>query len=146
MSGTEIIDFGENGVETITYTASSQSLGSVPATNETDLVCNPYDLLPDSADAEVQVTYTSGATDILYIGISLLSGQFYKENETYYMGFSFDLPFVTTVITQYPIGSITINGLSVPLYGYFDGNPPSNITGNISASISPIEYWAYASD
>jgi hypothetical protein len=124
----------------LTYTASQQTLGSVNATNETNLVCNPYPFF--SANANYLLSYSGGSNN-LSLGVTL-DGNFYKENEIYYMGFYFNMFFVTTQITPYQVGSVTINGLSVPLYGYIDGPPPTSITGNISASISPIAYWTYA--
>ena len=138
VSGSENFYFGSS-VETLTYTASQQALGSVVATSEESLVCNPYTLL--SANAEYLLTFSGGSSS-LSLGI-LLNSYFLKENETYYMEFLFDMLFVTTQETGYEVGSLTINGLSVPLYGYIDGNQPDNIDGNISVSISATEYWSY---
>ena len=140
VSGSENFDYGEGGVITFTYTASQQSLGSVNATNETDLVCNKYSLF--SASPTYSVFYSDGGSDTGSLDVSL-GGNFFKQNESYYMEFYFNMLFVTTTITEYQIGSLAINGLSVPLYGYIDGAPPENITGNISVSISPAEYWPY---
>jgi hypothetical protein len=130
--------------EIINYSASQQTLGSVNAISETNLVCNPYPLISATAN------YLLNGSDNLSLDVSL-GGNFYKENEIYYMELYFNMLFVTTQITTYvpfessggQVGSLTINGLSVPLYGTVDG-PARPITGNLSASISPIAYWTYA--
>ena len=122
--------------EILNYSASQQTLGAVSATTETDLVCNSS----FTATANYLLTYSSGSDNrSLDVG---LGGNFYKENELYYMRFSFNMLFVTNSATPYQVGSLTINGLSVPLYGYVDG-PARPITGNLTASISPTEYWSY---
>ena len=123
--------------EILNYSASAQTLGSVSATTEADLVCNlnfagnaNYTLSGDFGSQTSQLDTTLG-------------GSFYfDQNTTYYMAFGFDMLFVTTQAFEYQVGSVTINGLSVPLYGYVDG-PPRPISGNISASISATEYWPY---
>jgi len=118
--------------EIIDYSASQQALGAVSATTEADLVCNPA--------FGATATYTlNGQSRKLIIG---LGGSYFIENTTYYLYFLFDMLFVTTQVTEYEVGFVTIKGFSVPLYGYVDG-PPRPITGNITASISPIEYWSY---
>ena len=140
VSGTTSTNYAGGASNQRTYTASQQTLGSVNATSETNLVCNPYPFF--SATANYLLTYSSGSEN-LSLGVGL-GGNFYKENELYYMAFSFDMSFVTTQVTPYQVGSLTINGLSVPLYGYIDGQPPVSITGNISVSISPTAYWTYS--
>jgi len=147
VSGGVNFDYGESGVTTFTYTASQQTLGSVNATNETNLVCNPSPLI--SATANYLFSYSGGSDnrslEVMLNGFPGGGGsRFSKENEIYYMSFFFFMIYVSTQVTQYQVGSVTINGLSVPLYGSIDGPPPTNITGNISASISPIAYWTYA--
>jgi hypothetical protein len=146
VSGSVNFDYGEGGVDTFTYTASEQTLGSVNAISETNLVCNPRPLI--SATANYLFSY-SGGSDNRSLQVRLNTfpsssgGNFYKENEIYYMEFYFDMIYVGNQSTPYQVGSVTINGLSVPLYASIDGPPPTNITGNISASISPIAYWTY---
>jgi hypothetical protein len=136
ISGSQSFFYSGGDITTATYTATQQSLGSVDATNETNLVCNPYPLISATANYLINSFNQS-------LGMSL-GGNFFKENETYYMEFYFNMLYVTTQETPYQVGSVTINGLSVPLYGYIDGEPPINITGNISVSISPTAYWTYA--
>jgi hypothetical protein len=139
ISGSETFNYDEDSF-TYTYMGSEQSLGSVYAINETQLVCNPYRNFVGRG--EYTAFYPSGDSDTLYIGVGL-NGNFYKENKKYYMEFYFDSAFWSTTDTGYPVGSLTVNGLLVPLYGDIDGIPPQSITGNMSASISPSEYWPY---
>ena len=137
VSGSVTFDYGEGVSETLTYTASQQTLGSVNAINETYLVCGIYPVVSGTANYSIN----SGFNQSL---IFRLGEGFVKAlNEIYYMPFVFDMGFVTTQQYEYQVGSVTINGLSVPLYGQIDGPPPDSITGNISASISATEYWSY---
>jgi len=138
VSGSVNFFYSGGDVFTGTYTASQQTLGSVNATSETNLVCSPSPLISATANYSV-------FGENLTLGVTLQGlGNFYKENEIYYMDFGFNMIYVSTQVTEYQVGSVTINGLSVPLYGSIDGQPPTNITGNISASISPTAYWTYA--
>ena len=132
--------------EILNYFASAQTLGSVSATTEADLVCN----LSFSGNASYTLSGSFGS-QTSQLDTTLGGGSFYfDQNTSYYMAFGFDMLFVTTQETAYvplvssggQVGSITINGLSVPLYGYVDG-PARPITGNLTASISPIAYWTY---
>jgi hypothetical protein len=143
VSGSVNFFYSSGDVFTLTYTASQQTLGSVNATSETNLVCNPSPLI--SATANYLLGGDNNSLQVMLNGFPGSGGSsFSKENEIYYMYFYFYMIYVSTQVTEYQVGSVTINGLSVPLYGYIDGQPPTNITGNISASISPIAYWTYA--
>jgi hypothetical protein len=134
--------FDPNGDFTLNYSASQQSLGSVDPATEENLVCDPFPFF--SAQPLYTLSSPSGSeTYSLDIVMNGLTYNFLRDNETYYMAFYFDMAFVTTQETAYQVGSVEINGLSVPLYGYRDGQPPTNITGNIFALISPAEYWSY---
>ena len=130
--------------EILNYSASQQTLGAVSATTETDLVCN------SSFTANAIYTLSGGfGSQTGQLDIAL-GGSYFNENTAYYSYFSFEMFFVTAQETVYvpfvssggQVGSVTINGLSVPLYGYVDG-PARPITGNLTASISPIAYWTY---
>ena len=140
ISGSQSFDYGDGDIYTITYTATQQSLGSVDPTIEENLVCDPFPFFSAKASYTLSIQSETRELDVAMNGLAY---NFLKENSTYYMAFSFNMLFVTTQETAYQVGSVTINGLSVPLYGYIDGQPPTNITGNISASISPTEYWSY---
>lgn len=131
--------------EIVNYSASQQSLGYVDPATEENLVCDPFPFFSATAN------YLLNASNyLLSVSLNGFNFNFLKENETYYMRFSFDMLFVTTQVTAYvpgvssggQVGFVTINGLSVPLYGYVDGQPRP-ITGNISALISATEYWSY---
>jgi len=138
VSGSVNFDYGGGDVTTISYSASQQSLGYVDPATEENLVCDPFPFFSATANYLL-----NGSNYLLSVSLNGFNFNFLKENETYYMRFGFDMLFVTTQVTPYQVGSVTINGLSVPLYGYIDGAPPDNITGNISASISATEYWSY---